>query len=191
MDRLPVYILAGGKSRRFGSDKASALLDGKPLILHVADALRPFASSITVVADVAGKYDDMGLRTISDAEPGLGPLGGLRAALNDCHEPWLLLAPCDFAGIRAQWIGALMDRVDRRVNAVVFKGDVWQPLPGLYGRSIVADVHDQLEGSDHSLHSLLIACDAVAVPTPAGWPKRPGINSPRELQDFSSQKIQD
>ena len=32
-------ILAGGQSRRFGSDKASASLDGKSLLDHVADAL--------------------------------------------------------------------------------------------------------------------------------------------------------
>src|SRR5437879_3536860 len=104
MDRIPVYILAGGKSRRFGSDKARAILDGKPLILHVADALRPIASSLTVVADISGKYDDLALTTITDLQPGLGPLGGLFTALNDCRHPWLLLAPCDFAGIQPRWI---------------------------------------------------------------------------------------
>ena len=32
-------ILAGGRSSRFGSDKAFALLNGKPLIDHVIAAL--------------------------------------------------------------------------------------------------------------------------------------------------------
>ena len=41
---LPLYILAGGKSRRFGSDKARALLDGKPQLLNIAEAFAPIAA---------------------------------------------------------------------------------------------------------------------------------------------------
>ena len=48
---VPAYILSGGRSSRFGSDKARALAAGKPLILHAADTVAPVAASITVVAD--------------------------------------------------------------------------------------------------------------------------------------------
>src|SRR3546814_6935480 len=33
-------LIAGGQSRRFGSDKALAVIEGKPLLNHVIDALR-------------------------------------------------------------------------------------------------------------------------------------------------------
>ncbi len=55
-----VYILAGGKSRRFGSDKARAEAKGVAVIVRVAEALASIAGTVTVVADRAGRYDDLG-----------------------------------------------------------------------------------------------------------------------------------
>ncbi|MEY3659058.1 MAG: hypothetical protein RL425_1819, partial [Pseudomonadota bacterium] len=76
MKRLGL-ILAGGQSTRFGSDKAAALYQGRPLIDHVADALRPHVDALAV----AGR-DWPDLIRIEDApEPGLGPLGGLLGGL--------------------------------------------------------------------------------------------------------------
>ena len=75
--RLLGAILAGGRSLRFGSDKASALLDGRPLIAHVADALAAQCDATVV----AGR-DWAGLIRVDDVPmPGLGPLGGLAGAL--------------------------------------------------------------------------------------------------------------
>lgn len=71
-------ILAGGQSRRFGSDKAEALIDGLRLIDRVAGAL----SRQTAALIVCGR-DDPAFRCIPDRpEAGLGPLGGLCAALH-------------------------------------------------------------------------------------------------------------
>jgi molybdopterin-guanine dinucleotide biosynthesis protein A len=77
------YILAGGKSRRFGSDKALAMVEGRPLIARLADRVRPHVARVTVVAERVDKYAHLGLRTIGDVVAGLGPLGGLRTALED------------------------------------------------------------------------------------------------------------
>lgn len=72
--QVPVYILAGGRSSRFGSDKARAALHGRPMIVRIAELLRPVAESMIVVAEQSDKYADLGLLTIADAIPGQGPL---------------------------------------------------------------------------------------------------------------------
>ncbi|MBK7285215.1 MAG: NTP transferase domain-containing protein [Sphingomonadales bacterium] len=41
-------IIAGGKSRRFGSDKTVAELRGKPLIQHVIDGLSPQCDDLVI-----------------------------------------------------------------------------------------------------------------------------------------------
>ncbi len=75
--RLLGAILGGGASSRFGSDKAVALLEGRPLIEHVADALAVQCAAVLV----AGR-DWAGLMRVDDVPaPGLGPLGGLAGAL--------------------------------------------------------------------------------------------------------------
>ncbi len=91
-------VLAGGVSRRFGSDKALALLDGKPLIAHVIDRLRGQVEVLIVVG-----RSHPGAVSIADAPgPGLGPLGGLNAALAYASVNGfdaVLTSGCDLPGL--------------------------------------------------------------------------------------------
>jgi molybdopterin-guanine dinucleotide biosynthesis protein A len=75
-------ILAGGQARRFGSDKAHALLEGARLIDRVAAALAAQCEGVVV----CGRAEP-GFACIPDwPGPGLGPLGGLAAALRHAEE---------------------------------------------------------------------------------------------------------
>ena len=77
MTKVLGAILAGGQARRFGSDKAHALFAGARLIDRVAAALGAQCESVVVCG-----REEPGFHCISDwPEPGLGPLGGLAAAL--------------------------------------------------------------------------------------------------------------
>jgi molybdenum cofactor guanylyltransferase len=70
-------IVAGGTARRFGSDKALAVLNGRALIDHAADALTPHVSHVVMCGRLHGR-----LVSLTDRPaPGLGPLGALNAAL--------------------------------------------------------------------------------------------------------------
>ena len=70
-------IIAGGKATRFGSDKAAALLNGRPLIEHVADGLREQVDRLIVCGRAWP-----GMEWVEDSPfPDMGPLGGLNAAL--------------------------------------------------------------------------------------------------------------
>lgn len=77
MARILGAILAGGQSTRFGSDKALALLDGRPLIEHAAAALAPYVEALVV----CGRSDPRWTCLPDRPAPGMGPLGGLAAAL--------------------------------------------------------------------------------------------------------------
>src|ERR1044072_1639209 len=113
---LPLYILAGGRSSRFGSDKARGLLPGATLIRRGAAALGAAARATrrVAVAAAAATYEDLGLITIADLTPGLGPLGGLHTALSNAaahapHDPsgWIILASCDWVTASADLISLL------------------------------------------------------------------------------------
>lgn len=92
--RLLGAILAGGKSQRFGGDKAAALLDDKALIDHVSDMLAPQVDAVVVCG-----RQWTGRASIADCPvPGMGPLGGLNAALQHAsHYGYdaVLTAGCD------------------------------------------------------------------------------------------------
>lgn len=70
-------ILAGGQARRFGSDKAQALYAGERLIDRVTAALNAQCADLVICG-----REEPGFTCIPDwPEAGLGPLGGLAAAL--------------------------------------------------------------------------------------------------------------
>ncbi|KQZ60772.1 molybdenum cofactor guanylyltransferase [Sphingopyxis sp. Root1497] len=70
-------VLAGGRSSRFGSDKAAALLAGQSLLDHALAALRPHVDAVVVV----GRAIE-GQPMIADwPAPDLGPMGGIAGAL--------------------------------------------------------------------------------------------------------------
>jgi molybdenum cofactor guanylyltransferase len=75
-------ILAGGRAQRFGSDKAHALYHGARLIDLVAEALAAQCEAVVVCG-----REEAGFECLSDwPEAGLGPLGGLAAALRHAGE---------------------------------------------------------------------------------------------------------
>lgn len=82
-------VLAGGRSSRFGSDKALAMLEGRTLLDHAAAALGPHCDAVVVV----------GRGPIADwPRADMGPLGGIAGALTHAAErgyDQLLTAPVD------------------------------------------------------------------------------------------------
>jgi molybdopterin-guanine dinucleotide biosynthesis protein A len=70
-------ILAGGQSRRFGQDKAAALLGQRCLIEQVLTRARPQVAQMAV----SGREYGLGIPVIPDAFPSEGPLSGVLSAL--------------------------------------------------------------------------------------------------------------
>lgn len=178
---IPAYILAGGRSSRFGSDKARAALMGAPLILHQAEALHHRAHPIFAVAREPDQYADLGLTTIPDILPDQGPLGGLRTALTHRARGWIILTSCDLIDLNLDWLDALAAARALHPNApaIVFRDDRWQPFPGLYHTRLLNIEHAWRTGS---LQQLLNASAAHAISAP----NHPPIRQANTLEDLRS-----
>ena len=181
-----VGLLAGGRSRRFGRDKARAELHGEPLLAHVLRRIAPRASRVTLVARDRERYADLGAPVVTDRRPGgLGPLAGLEAALLDLGErgdgPWLLLTGCDFVGFRRGWVDRLLAARGPAAQAVLFRGVRWQPIFALYHEALLPLVGRLLDAGQRDLRGLPRAARAVAVPEPPGWRDAVNVNAPTDL----------
>ncbi|MBS0583112.1 MAG: molybdenum cofactor guanylyltransferase [Proteobacteria bacterium] len=133
-------ILAGGEGRRVGGDdKGLLMLCGKPMVEHVAAALRGQVDAVLVCANRnAGEYAKFG-EVIADTASGFhGPLAGIATALAHFPGPWLLTVPVDApapphdlaARLRAAATAAGADA------AVAHDGMRRQPLFALYRGSL-------------------------------------------------------
>jgi molybdenum cofactor guanylyltransferase len=86
-------IIAGGQSRRFGGDKAAALVGGKALIQHAIDSLAPQVNALVIVGRAWGGHP-----SVEDHPFACGPLSGLCAALRSARDQGhdhVLTAGCD------------------------------------------------------------------------------------------------
>ncbi len=100
-------VLCGGRSRRFGSDKALARFGSSTVGERVVAALRQ--SGVDPVVAIGGDIGDrLGLPTVPDLRPGDGPLGGLATALLWARTGSVLLVPCDVPLLTAAHVGLLL-----------------------------------------------------------------------------------
>ena len=144
--RIEGYVLTGGRSSRFGSDKALYTVHGRAMALHVAEVLGGPADSVTLVGD-PGKYGLLGLPVISDQFPGAGPLGGIVTALANASSPWILVVACDMPKLSAAPLASLLDPAARsNVRAVLPRtpDGRLQPLCAAYARTALGPFTDAL-----------------------------------------------
>jgi molybdopterin-guanine dinucleotide biosynthesis protein A len=80
-----------------GIDKGLLSYQGRTLVAHVAEVLRPQAARVLVSANRSeAEYRALGFEPLPDLRPDFaGPLAGLEAGVAACRTPWLLVCPCD------------------------------------------------------------------------------------------------
>lgn len=75
------FVVAGGKSRRMGRDKALLPWNGATLLDHTVARLGAVCASVRVLSGTERRYEDRGLSVETDAVPDAGPLGGIYTGL--------------------------------------------------------------------------------------------------------------
>ncbi len=88
-------ILAGGKSTRYGKNKALVKINGVSLIERVLCVLSSVFENIYLMTNTPNEYAHLGLPMFEDEIKGLGPLGGIYTALKVIKEEAGFFVACD------------------------------------------------------------------------------------------------
>jgi molybdenum cofactor guanylyltransferase len=114
------FVQAGGRSTRFGNDKALAQLGGKSMLQRTGELLASVCGDVTIVAP-AGKYLDAAWPVLADGWPGQGPLGGILTALGAIQNApsWALMLSCDMPFLTRSFLAELCERASRSSALVV------------------------------------------------------------------------
>lgn len=148
-------VLAGGRSSRFGSDKALALANGKALLDHAIETLRHVTTHVVVCGRAWPGAVTVTDRPASD----MGPLAGLNAALHYARSNgfnWVLSLACDTPFVAP---ALLSDIAARRQATFVEQHPVIALWPAHAGAAL-----DQMLASN-GRHSLRVFAQAIgAVP---------------------------
>lgn len=94
-DKITGIILAGGKSSRFGSNKALFEYQGKKLVEYSIETLYPLCGQLLLSTNEPEKFTFTGLPTVRDVYPDCGPVGGIHACLQQSKTEHHLITGCD------------------------------------------------------------------------------------------------
>lgn len=162
-------IIAGGKARRFGSDKAHALFDGERMMDRVASALRAQCDSIIM----CGRNDDEFACIADRPKADMGPLGGINAALHYAMGlgfDAVLSAGCDVPNLPDNLLAKLAG------NGAAIIAD--QPVVGLWPIELAVTLDQYLAERNRRIYGFAKSIGAREVTLE---PALLNINRPQDL----------
>lgn len=140
-----------------GRDKAGLIIAGQPLWQRQLATLRATEpQELFVSGKPDGPYAGTGLPVIVDAEPGLGPLAGLAAALRHARHAHLLVLAIDLPAMTPAFLRRLVRQAGVSGRGVVpSSGAGFEPLAAIYPLTCLPLVEECLSGPDHSLQNFV------------------------------------
>ena len=127
-------VMAGGRSRRMGRDKAWIDVGGSPLIQLVIDVLAAVSEEVIIVANEP-RYATLGRRVVPDRFPDGGALGGIATGVGAATHDTVLVAACDMPFLDAAVWRSLLAAQDGADVVIPMIGDEHQTLHALYTRA--------------------------------------------------------
>jgi len=174
LPRASGLVLAGGRSRRFGSDKLAADAGGRPLLHLAVEAVGGACLEVIVAISTTGAAPSLPrlsvpVRLVRDSLPDAGPLAGLVAGLEAASEGLVLAVAGDMPSLEADLLTGLLERALSPLAApgravVLADGDGWRPLPCVLVRdAALPPARERLLSDEHSLRGLLRALEPDVV----------------------------
>ena len=150
-DRMTGVILAGGKSSRYGTNKALAEMKGTRLIDRVVRVLASVFPRLILVTNTPQEYAYLQIPMFEDLIKGLGPIGGIYTGLNSMSDPAGFFVACDMPFINPDLVRHLI-RIVNDYDAVVPRvGWKIEPLNALYCKSCLPFIRTAIEAEEYQV----------------------------------------
>jgi molybdopterin-guanine dinucleotide biosynthesis protein A len=188
MSDLGCIILAGGESRRMGTNKALLRLTpgGPTLIERVVATLRPFGPPL-LVTNTPEVYAWLDLPMVPDARPGTGALGGLYSGLRAAAAPYNFVVACDMPALQPALLQSMADQ-PRAYDVLIPRWTepgrskpVLETLHAIYSTACLPAIAAHLDAGDLRLISFLPDVRVQYMDEPALRAMDPDLRSFRNL----------
>ncbi len=186
MEKISGIILAGGKARRMGGeDKGLTPLQGRPMVQHVMERLRPQLDTLVISANRnREQYGAFGYPVVSDRDQSFqGPLAGIASGITATDTPLVLITPCDTPLLPLDLVTRLHQTLQQsgRPLAVAHDGERLQQLCFLADRTILGSIEDHLRQDQRRVQQWINQLEPAICPfdDPLAFAN---INTPEEQQ---------
>jgi molybdopterin-guanine dinucleotide biosynthesis protein A len=148
-------VLAGGESRRMGTDKAFLKIAGLPMIEHVLRALRTVAGRIIIVTNSPEAYASYDAEVTTDAGDKRGSLIGLYSGLLRSRDEYNVIVACDMPFLNPGLL-AYMTSLAEGFDVILPKiGEFVEPLHAVYNRNLLPVIEDHIRRDQRKIRDIL------------------------------------
>jgi molybdenum cofactor guanylyltransferase len=140
-------ILAGGQSRRMGTDKGLLRLqpDGPRMVEIILAAVRPLVGSVVISRNKPADYAFTGLPLVGDNFKDKGPLAGLEAGLAASSAEYNLVVACDMPWLEPKLLEYLLSQVEGYLAVVPLNEEGREePLCAVYSKECLPAIRQRL-----------------------------------------------
>jgi molybdenum cofactor guanylyltransferase len=145
-------VLAGGRSKRFGSDKARFVYNHKTMMQWVLDSFE-LANERFIVANQP--YDEFNVPVYADVISSHTPLSGIHSALVHAKHDWVAVAACDMPYLTTHYWQILQKYCHDTKAVVVESYFGLEPLAAFYHRSLIQAISIALDREQKAVHLFL------------------------------------
>jgi molybdenum cofactor guanylyltransferase len=184
---ISVYIAAGGKSSRMGTDKGLMEFKGKRMIDYLTETLMSIPVPFTMISQNKA-YDAIGVEVIKDIIPEKGPMGALQTALHHSPTEYILLLSCDSPFVAAMAFEHLVSKLTHQEVLVARTMSRINPLFAVYQRTIKSKVDECINRNELKMLSLIESCSYEEIDMSEIEKKYPlsfmNINTPDDVKEI-------
>ena len=139
-------VLAGGRSSRFGRDKALEVWQGKTLLEHALASLED-CSERFIVGGTSERYGFAGVPVHTDLERFQGSLHGLARALEIAQSDRVAIMACDMPGLSREFWDFMTNLEPAQIVIPENADGFLEPLAAIYDRSCLPEIRTALEAN--------------------------------------------
>jgi molybdenum cofactor guanylyltransferase len=137
-------ILAGGKGRRLGREKAWVDLGGRSLLQHAVSNFEFLNSEIVIVKAAEGKLPPVSagvtLKVVQDYVSGKGPMAGILAGLEVSKYRFNMLMACDMPFPNTNLVRYMVALASDYDIVAPRAGKYFEPLMAVYSKDTITEI---------------------------------------------------
>lgn len=181
--------MAGGRNERMkGSDKSFIKINGVPIIKRTVDLFQGIFDEVIIVSNSPSHYDAYGesCSIVSDIVGGIGPLGGIYAALTHTSKESIFCCACDMPFLHIGLIYRLGKAPEKDgFDCIIPCSDRGiEPLHAIYSKKILTRLKESLQRKDLSVREFLKHCKCKYIEAkPQEFISFFNINTPEDLNE--------
>ena len=144
-------VLAGGKSTRYGTNKAFAEIQGIRLVDRTISVMGSVFQRLLIVTNTPDEFAYLDLPMVEDLIKGFGPLGGIYTGLEAIDDEAGFFVACDMPFLRENFLRHMVslrgdyDAVVPRVRWMV------EPLHALYAKKCLPAIMESIHSREYQI----------------------------------------